>query len=473
MPVTPVDHALRLPPHNEEAEQGVLGTILHNNKTYWQVAEFLRAEHFAHPIHARIYTACQTLIERSQIADVVTLRNMFEHDDALKPVGGAQYLGELVAALVTTGSAKEYGRVVHDCYMRREMIDIGEELVNDAHSFDEAGEVATSEHIEKAESRLFHLAETGSGEVDLRDFHNVMLAALAQAEKAAQHDGAVVGVATGLSDLDSQLGGLHPSDLIVLAGRPSMGKTALATNIAFKAAVDAHERGEGAVAVFSLEMSSEQLVTRILAEQAQIPSHQIRQGKLSQKDFDDLVAACAKFARLPLFIDDSPALATAQVRARARRTKRQHGVNLVIVDYLQLLRAGGRREENRVQELSKITRDLKALAKELNVPILALSQLSRAVEQREDKHPVLADLRESGSIEQDADVVLLLYREEYYLKQRQPAEDDAGYRDWQHKMAAVANLAEVDVAKQRHGPTGRVPLHFQHQFTRFSDLVRR
>jgi replicative DNA helicase len=467
----PRAQALRIPPQNEEAEQGLLGTILHNNKAYERVAEFLRPEHFADPVHGRIFAACQTLIERQQVADVVTLRNMFERDGELTEVGGAQYLAQLVAALVSTVNAEEYGRIVYDCYLRRELIDLGETVVNEAHDFD--AEHSALRQIEDTEQRLYNLATEGQIEGDFRSFKSVLTEAVLTAEAAQKRESHLVGVTTGFRDLDKRLGGLHPSDLIIVAGRPAMGKTALATNIAYNAAaahgVDLASSG-AVVGYFSLEMSAEQLVTRVLAEQTQLSGDRIRRGDLTQNDFDRLVSVSGKLSRIPLFIDDSPGLTVSALRTRARRLKRTQDLGLIVVDYLQLLQsASTRRNDSRVQELSEITRGLKTLAKELNVPVIGVSQLSRAVEQREDKRPQLSDLRESGSIEQDADVVMLIYREEYYLRQREPTEGTAEHLTWQDNMNQAYNLAELNVAKQRHGPTGRIKLHFEGEFTRFSD----
>ncbi len=477
---------LRIPPHNLEAEQQLLGAILVNNRNLEKVSEFLRPEHFAEPAHARIFEACDKLIGRGQIADPVTLRSLLEHDPALAELGGAAYLAELVQGLVTVVNAEDYGRLVHDLHLRRELIALGEDVVNDAYDVDpDAGAL---EQIHAAEQKLYDLATVGQTEGGFRDFRRAVIGAIELAEAAHKREGKLSGVPTGLADMDRKLGGLHPSDLVVLAGRPSMGKTSLATNIAFNAA-RAYRPGrdelgrpkaeDGAVvAFFSLEMSAEQLATRILAEQAQIASHKIRQGELSHEEFQRLVVASQELHSLPLYIDDTPALSVPAVRTRARRLARQHGLGLVIIDYLQLLRGAGR-VENRVQEISEITRGLKALAKELNVPVLALSQLSRAVEQRDDKRPQLSDLRESGTIEQDSDVVMFVFREQYYLERgepgRKPEESEEKFADryerWHQRLEEVANTAEVIIAKQRHGPVGTVRLYFDGNYTRFGDLI--
>ena len=477
----------RSPPHNLEAEQALLGAILLNNRSYERVSEFLRPDHFAEPAHGRVYAACGKLIERGQIANPVTLKTYLEQDGALVEIGGPGYLAALASAVVSIINAEDYGKLIHDLHLRRELIALGGDVVNAA--YEPSLETSALDQIGQAEAKLYDLATTGQTEGGFEDFRSVLIQAVRQAEAAHKRQGKLSGVPTGLIDLDKKLGGLHPSDLIILAGRPSMGKTALATNIAFNAArayreeVDAlgnRKAADGAVvAFFSLEMSSEQLATRILAEQAEIASHKIRQGELSNDEFERLVTAAQELHRLPLFIDDTPALSISAVRTRARRLKRQHGLGLIVLDYLQLLRGSGATSENRVQEISEITRGLKALAKELDVPVMALSQLSRAVEQREDKRPQLADLRESGSIEQDADMVWFVYREDYYVASKEPKQptegDDAktheAHATWQQEMERVYGLAELIVAKQRHGATGKVRLRFESRITRFSDLA--
>jgi replicative DNA helicase len=479
----------RLPPHNYEAEQALLGAILANNRVYDRVNEFLRAEHFADPVHGRIYEAAGTLIQRGQIANFLTLRNLFDQDPGLVEAGGAKYLARLENAVVTIINAEDYGHTVHDLFLRRELINLGEEVVNGAFAFDL--DVSAMEQIETAEQQLYRLAETGQIEGALQPLNEALVSAIEIAEKAFKRDSHVTGVTSGLRDLDRKLGGLHNSDLVILAGRPSMGKTALATNIAFNAArayrEERDELGnvrvlEGAkVAFFSLEMSAEQLATRILSEQTAISSDRIRRGEVREDDFPKFVAAAQALSRLPFFIDDTPGLTVPSLRTRARRLKRQHGLGLIVIDYLQLIRSvGGSRPENRVQELSEITRSLKGVAKELDVPILALSQLSRAVEQREDKRPQLADLRESGSIEQDADVVMFIYREQYYHERAEPKQRpdepiekfNERVERWQEHGEKVHNVAEVIIAKQRHGPVGSVPLYFEGEVTKFDNLAR-
>jgi replicative DNA helicase len=476
----------REPPHNIEAEQALLGAILQNNRTLEKVSEFLLPEHFANALHGRIYTACQTLVEQGRLASPVTLKAYLERDPMLREAGGAAYLAQLVAAVATVVNAEDYGRQIHDLALRRELIDLGGELVNDA--FEVSLDRSAADQIEGAEQRLYDLATKGRQEGGFQEFRVSLNTALQMAEAAHRREGRLSGVPTGLVDLDKKLGGLHPSDLLILAGRPSMGKTALATNIAFNAAklyreqIDAHGQREildGAkVAFFSLEMSAEQLATRILSTEGEIPSHKIRTGELSNDDFARMVQVSQDLTTIPLFIDDTPALTISAVRTRCRRLARQHGLGLIVIDYLQLL-SGGANAESRVQEVSAITRGLKALAKELNVPVLALSQLSRQVEQRDDKKPQLSDLRESGSIEQDADVVLFVYREQYYLERQEPnrkpeeTEDrfSERHRNWRDRCEKAHNVGEVIVAKQRHGPIGSVRLYFDGNFTKFDNLI--
>ncbi len=473
----------RTAPHNEEAEQALLGAILVNNKAFERVAEFLRPQHFYDPVHVRIYEAISKMIERGQIANPVTLKPYFDNDPALAADGGAEYLAELAANVVTVINAADYGRTIHDLFLRRQLIEVGTDMVNEAYRHDL--DITAMDQIGEAEKQLFDLATTGDVQGGFVPFADSVKLAIATAEVAFRASSHVTGVTTGLIDLDRKLGGFHRSDLLILAGRPSMGKTALATNIAFNAA-KAHLRSggkEGAcVGFFSLEMSAEQLATRILADETQVPGDKIRRGEIRQDDFPKFVQASQDLARVPFFVDDTPALSVAAVRTRCRRLKRTSGLGMVVVDYLQLLRGSAvKGSENRVQEISEITRSLKAIAKELDVPVLALSQLSRAVEQREDKRPQLSDLRESGSIEQDADVVMFVFREQYYLERsepsRRPDESDDKFNDryqrWQQRLGEVHNTAEAIIAKQRHGPVGTVRLFFDGQFTKFGDLDQR
>jgi replicative DNA helicase len=476
-PFTP---GYRNPPHNEEAEQALLGMILVNNRAFEKVGEFLRPEHFFDPAHARIFRACMILIERGQIANPVTLKAYFTQDADLADIGGAEYLARLAAAIVTVHSAEDYGRAIYDCFLRRQIIEVGEEMVNGAYKHDV--EITAQNQIEEAEKALFDLASSGDLQGGFVGFDKTIKAAIEMAEAAYRRSSHVTGVTTGLRDLDGKLGGMHPSDLIILAGRPSMGKTALATNIAFNAAkafMTSNGQEGAPIGFFSLEMSAEQLATRILADEVQVSGDKIRRGEIKDTDFPRFVEASHTLARVPFFVDDTPALSITAVRTRARRLKRTHGLGLIVVDYLQLLRGGGvSRVENRVQEISEITRGLKAIAKELDLPVIALSQLSRQVENREDKRPQLSDLRESGSIEQDADVVMFVYREQYYLERaepgRRPDESEEKYNDryqqWQERLAQVHNTADAIIAKQRHGPVGTVKLYFDGNYTRFGDL---
>lgn len=466
----------RVLPHNLEAEQGLLGSLMVDNRALERIGDFLSAEHFYAPAHQRIYSAIVTLVERGQSASPVTLKGYFEKDEDLAPVGGSEYLAELAASVISVINAKDYAESIYDLYLRRELIGFGEEIVND--SYEQNIEETATNVMEKAESRLFRLAETGDVQGGFVTLKSSVTTAIEIAEQAFKSDSSVTGVSTGLRDLDHKLGGLHNSDLLILAARPSMGKTALAVNIAFNASeLFARTGGKqgGRTGFFSLEMSSDQLATRILADQSGISGDALRKGNIHEKDFRHFVEASQKLSQVPLYIDDTPALTIGAVRTRARRLKRQYGLDLLVVDYLQLLRGSGSRqsETNRVLEISEITRGLKAIAKELQIPVIALSQLSRAVEQRDDKRPQLSDLRESGSIEQDADVVMFIYREEYYLSRSEPDMEDAEkYAKWQEKVSNAHNIAEVLVAKQRHGPIGNVHLFFDGNLTRFSDLDR-
>lgn len=479
--------APREPPHNFEAEQALLGSILVNNAAYHRVAEFLKGEHFADPLHGKLFDALARLIERGQIVSAITLKTYVEHDEGMKDAGGAAYLARLAAASVHVIDAGEFGKIVHDLFLLRQLIDLGQEVVNGA--FKPTMEATAIEQIEVAEKKLYDLASVGQTEGGFKQFRTALTEALVAAEAAYHRAGKLTGVASGLTQLDQLLGGLHRSDLIILAGRPSMGKTALATNIAFNA-VKAYKEEHGedgrpkvvdgaVVGFFSLEMSAEQLANRILSEQAEISSEKIRKGDLQSHEFDKVLSVSQQLEHLNLYIDDTPALSIAALRTRARRLKRTRGLGMLVVDYLQLLNPSGKsRQENRVQEVSEITRGLKTLAKELDVPVIALSQLSRAVEQREDKRPQLSDLRESGSIEQDADVVMFVYREEYYLTRsepgRRPEESDQKFNerhdDWKQRCEMTYGKAEVIVAKQRHGPTGIARLSFEGQFTKFGNL---
>jgi replicative DNA helicase len=468
------ERSYRTLPHNLEAEQGLLGALLVDNRAMEKI-DFLKPIHFFVPAHQRIFEAIMKMTDRGQTASPITLKGYFETDSDLEMVGGAGYLTDLAASVISVINATDYAKSIYDLHMRRELVSLGEDVVNDA--FELTLDRDAFSTIELAENRLFTLAESGetkSGFVTLRDSLKV---ALDIADKAYKTDGHVTGVTTGLRDLDEKLGGLHKSDLLILAGRPSMGKTALATNIAYQAAARYAETGGkegGIVGFFSLEMSSDQLATRILADQASVSGDAIRKGNVSEVEFRRFVEASQKLSQVPLYIDDTPALSIGAVRSRGRRLKRQHGLGLLVIDYLQLLQGSGSRQsaENRVLEVSEITRGLKAIAKELEIPVIALSQLSRQVENREDKRPQLSDLRESGSIEQDSDVVMFVYREEYYLGRTEPPPGTDKHLQWQADMERAHNVAEVVIGKQRHGPIGTVPLFFEPNFTRFGDLDR-
>lgn len=477
--------AFRAQPHNIEAEQSLLGAVLVNNEAFHRVSDFLRAEHFYEPVHQRIFEACAARIGRGQLADHRTLYHLFETDPALQELDGPRYLGRLAAAAETIVNATEYGRIIHDLALRRGLIRVGEEVVTTA--YEPQAEGSGKDQIEAAERRLFELAQQGEISGDFRGFSGVLTEAVRHIESAFHKTGKVTGVPTGLTGLDEKMGGLQRSDLLILAGRPSMGKTALAVTIAANAAMaenPGRERedarhGNFVVGVFSLEMSAEQLATRLISAQAQVESDRLRRGDFDEDDWPKLVQATQELSSLPLFIDDTPALSVSALRTRARRLKRTQGLHLLVVDYLQLLRGSGTyAQANRVQEISEITQNLKAIAKELNVPVLALSQLSRAVEQREDKRPMLSDLRESGSIEQDADIVMFVYREEYYLSRSVPAQREsepqdkfqARYQQWFERCQAMHNKAEVIIAKQRHGPIGTIQLQFDGSYGRFRNL---
>ena len=476
--VPPGEAALdyRQPPHNLELEQALLGAMLVNNEAAEQVREFLEPAHFYEPVHGRIYEAILRLIDRDHTADPTKLRPFFDADEALKDLGGGAYLARLAAAAATIINARDYARTLRDLALRRALISVGQEMVITAYDADLAhsGEA----QIEEAESRLFDLASKGDAAASVTPFRHALAEALDAAQAAYKDPDKISGVTTGLKTLNDKIGGLHKTDLIVLAGRPAMGKTSLATNIAFAAAKrwrDDREAGldmarsRGApVAFFSLEMSADQLAARVVSERAGIKSEEMRRGRITEAQFEELCRAVHEIEDLPLFIDDTPALSITALYTRARRLKRLHNIGLVVVDYLQLLH-GATRTESRVQEISEITRGLKALAKKLDVPVLALSQLSRMVEQRDNKRPQLSDLRESGTIEQDADIVMFVYREEYYKEQQKPDEGTDKFERWVEDMERVKGLAEVIIGKQRHGPTGTVRLHFNKETTRFTD----
>jgi replicative DNA helicase len=471
----------RQPPHNIDAEQALLGAILVNNEALDRVAGFLLAEHFYDPLHAQIFEIAGKLIQAGKQATPITLRTFFENAEPIDAhMTVPQYLGRLAANATTIINAADYGRTIYDLSVRRQLITIGEDMVNVA--FDSPVDSTPDSQIQEVEGRLYSLAETGKYGQGFVSFGHALTQAVDMAAAAYERDGGLSGISTGLADLDRQMGGLQRSDLIVLAGRPSMGKTALATNIAYNIAKIYQEERQpdgsvvvkngGKVGFFSLEMSAEQLATRILSEQSEIPSEKIRRGMISEDDFRRLVEVSKQMSVSPLFIDQTGGITVAQLAARARKLKRQHGLDVLVVDYLQLLAGSSKSASaNRVQEITEITTGLKALAKELEVPIIALSQLSRAVEQRDDKRPQLSDLRESGSIEQDADVVMFVFREEYYVSRKEPAPGSAEYATWQAEMERCHGTAEVIIGKQRHGPVGTVKLSFENQFTRFGNLA--
>ncbi len=462
----------RIMPHNTEAEQSLLGALLLNNECIIDVPDFLKGYHFAVEIHGKIFDATKNLIERGLLADPITLKAYFDKLDELGPVGGGGYLIKLADSVVNFSSVADYGRIIYDLYLRRQLMSIGSGISDHAAKFDIHNDAETQ--IREAESKLFELSNISSSNKGFVHLDTALSNVIEMAALARENDSGISGVSTGLRDMDSYLGGLHNSDLVIIAGRPSMGKTALAMNIAYNAAI-AKKNGSkhGAnVAFFSLEMSTDQLAMRLLAQEATIPSHKIRRGTINGEDFQRIVDVSRDLLQTPLYIDDTPALSISNLRARARRLKKQRGLDLLVVDYLQLLLPpeNGRRQDSRVNEISEISRGLKAIAKELNIPVIALSQLSRAVEQRDDKRPQLADLRESGSIEQDADVVMFVYREEYYESRREPEQDSDKHIAWQQKMAKIYNVAEVILAKQRHGPIGTIKLFFDGQLTKFCDL---
>jgi replicative DNA helicase len=472
----------RSAPHNIEAEQALLGAVLVNNEAFYRVSDFLEPRHLFEPIHQKIFEIARDLIRAGKTATPITLKTFLDANADLGGITVNQYLARLAAEATTIINAEDYGRTIYDLYIRRQLILVGEDMVNLA--YDAPVDFSPRNQIEESERRLYELAETGRYDGGFQRFANALTTAVDMAAHAYQRDGKLSGLATGLDDLDRMMGGLQPSDLIILAGRPGMGKSALATNVAYNVArawrgevrPDGHTEttNGGIVGFFSLEMSAEQLATRIIAEQTGIPSNQIRRGGISEADFEVIKDHAIELQNLPFYLDETGGLSVAQLAARARRLKRQRGLDLLVVDYLQLLQGSTKRSsENRVQEITEITTKLKALAKELNVPILALSQLSRQVESRDDKRPQLADLRESGSIEQDADVVLFVYREEYYHLMRKPLESNREkFAEWLAESDKVHGKAEVIIGKQRHGPTGTVELQFDGAITKFSSLAK-
>ena len=456
-------------PSNIEAEQSLIGSVLVNNDIIDEISNIVNAAKFFDPIHRKIYEVIENLNGKGMIANPITLKNYFENDAGLSEVGGVDYLVKLTRFSSSIKQAIDYAKIIHEMYVKRELIFISDGIEDQAK--DDQTEKTGENIIEDAEKSLFDLAERGNFSQTFMKFNQAVDQTIEMATLAMKSDHGIIGVPTGLTDLDQKLGGLHKSDLIIIAGRPSMGKTALATNIAFYAAKNMQENNEkGSVAFFSLEMSSEQLSTRILSEQARISSHEIRTGKASEDTLNRYIETSRNIYDLPLYIDETPAIAISTLSNRARRIKRLFGLKLIVVDYIQLMRTNSNRMDGRVQEISEITQGLKALAKELNVPVVALSQLSRAVEQRDDKKPQLSDLRESGSIEQDADVVIFVYREQYYLERKKPKEGSIEFAEWQSKMSDIHGGAELILGKHRHGSTGVVHVEFEGAFTKFKDL---
>ena len=453
-------------PNNIEAEQSVIGSILVTNEIFDEINTIISSSNFFDPMHQKIFAAIENLIYKGMLANPITLKSFFE--DEKDDLNIPEYLVKITKFSTSTRQSTEYSKIIYDMFVRRELIKISEQTIDSA----KISDLNTNGQaiIENSERLLFDLAEKGSFNSSLMKFDDAMKQTIEMASAAYKNEEGIVGVPTGLRDLDDRLGGLHQSDLIIIAGRPSMGKTALATNIAFNAAQKLQDSGKkSAIAFFSLEMSSEQLSTRILAEQSRIKSNDIRRGRISDEQFDKFIETSKNISELPLYIDETPAISIAAMSNRARRIKRLFGLDMIVVDYIQLMRGTFNNKDGRVQEISEITQGLKAIAKELSVPVVALSQLSRAVEQRDDKKPQLSDLRESGSIEQDADVVMFVYREAYYLERKEPRPATVEHAEWQAKMNEISNLAEIIIGKQRHGPTGNVMLEFEAMFTKFKD----
>ena len=453
-------------PNNIEAEQSVIGSILVTNEIFDEINTIVSSGNFYDPMHQKIFSSIENLIYKGMLANPITLKNYFEDDK--DDLNVPEYLVKITKFSTSTRQATEYSKIIYDMFVRRELIKISEQTIDVAKLNDLNSNGQTI--IENSERQLFDLAEKGSFNSSLIKFDEAMRQTIDMATAAYKNEEGIVGVPTGLRDLDDRLGGLHKSDLIIIAGRPGMGKTALATNIAFNAAQKLQDSGRrSCIAFFSLEMSSEQLSTRILAEQSRIKSNDIRRGRISDEQFDKFLETSKNISELPLFIDETPAITIAALSNRARRIKRKYGLDMILVDYIQLMRGTLNYKDGRVQEVSEITQGLKAIAKELSIPVVALSQLSRQVEQRDNKKPQLSDLRESGSIEQDADVVMFVYRESYYLENKEPKPATVEHAEWQAKMNEVSNLAELIIGKQRHGPTGNIFLEFEAMFTKFKD----
>jgi replicative DNA helicase len=481
--INPTGAEIQLPetmPHSIEAEQQLLGAILTNNEIYDRVASIIKSQHFYEPVHARIFEVAAARITKNNLASPVTLDAFLSDDVGLRELGGPSYLTRLAGAAIAGFAVRDYAQLIYDLAMRRELIRVGDDISARARRADVDQD--PKKQIVEAEQSLYALAEDGQSDSGFKSFLSAVTGAVDMANLAYQRDGGLAGISTGLIDLDKKMGGLHPSDLIILAGRPSMGKTSLATNVAFNIA-KAYRRGKkpngeegtldgGVVGFYSLEMSAEQLAARILSEAAEIPSEQIRKGDMTEGEFRQFVDAAKSLESCPLYIDDTPALPISQLAARARRLKRTHGLDVLIIDYLQLVRPASSKD-SRVNEVSEITQGMKAIAKELDIPVIALSQLSRQVENRDDKRPQLSDLRESGSIEQDADVVMFVFREEYYKEREKPGDHDLEkMAQWQEEMERLHGRAEVIIGKQRHGPIGTVDLSFEGRFTKFGNLAK-
>ena len=470
-PLKIVENSEKQLPCNIEAEQAVIASILVSNDIYDEISPILDSQKFFDPIHVKLYETIETLISKGLLANPITLKNYFENNEGLKELGGQEYLIKITKFSTSVKQAIDYANIVQEMHVRRELIKISQSVLDEVSTNSDVG-TSGETIIQNTEKSLFDLAERGHFNQSFMKFDSALKQTIDMAKSAYQSEEGLVGVPTGLTDLDSRLGGLHKQDLIIIAGRPSMGKTALATNIAFHAAKNIEKKGsKSTIAFFSLEMSSEQLSTRILSEQSRIRSNDIRRGKVSEKEFEQFIETSKNISELPLYIDETPAITIAAISNRSRRIKRLFGLELIVVDYIQLMKSSGKKEYNRVQEISEITQGLKALAKELNVPVLALSQLSRAVEHRDDKKPQLADLRESGSIEQDADIVMFVFRESYYLQNKEPTVGSIEHAEWQTKMNEISHLADIMISKQRHGPTGNVKVEFEAMYTKFKDLV--
>ena len=470
-PLKIVENSEKQLPCNIEAEQAVIASILVSNDIYDEISSILDSQKFFDPIHVKLYETIETLISKGLLANPITLKNHFENNEGLKELGGQEYLIKITKFSTSVKQAIDYANIVQEMHVRRELIKISQSVLDEVSTNSDVG-TSGETIIQNTEKSLFDLAERGHFNQSFMKFDSALKQTIDMAKSAYQSEEGLVGVPTGLTDLDSRLGGLHKQDLIIIAGRPSMGKTALATNIAFHAAKNIEKKGsKSTIAFFSLEMSSEQLSTRILSEQSRIRSNDIRRGKVSEKEFEQFIETSKNISELPLYIDETPAITIAAISNRSRRIKRLFGLELIVIDYIQLMKSSGKKEYNRVQEISEITQGLKALAKELNVPVLALSQLSRAVEHRDDKKPQLADLRESGSIEQDADIVMFVFRESYYLQNKEPTVGSIEHAEWQTKMNEISHLAEIMISKQRHGPTGNVKVEFEAMYTKFKDLV--